>query len=126
MSKIIADFPEFTFKKSQRSHWSHEKNTVFYSDEIELLHELGHALLGHKYTDSDVDLLKKERAAWTKARELAKKYRVKLSDDMVEERLDSYRRWLHKRSLCPKCRYNGLEQDGRYHCIMCGHHWTAK
>lgn len=118
------DFPEFKFQKAQKSRWSASEQTIYYTDEArELLHELGHAVLGHTFIDSDVGLLRQERAAWTKARELAPTYGVRLDDDFIEESIDTYRKWLHKKSLCARCRYNAIENDGVYRCFMCGNSW---
>lgn len=87
---------------------------------LELLHEVGHALLGHCDYGTDVERVKMERAAWEKAAELAQKYGVEMDVELAEEELDTYRDWLHKRSKCPQCgatRYQG--QNGEYRCPMC-------
>jgi ribosomal protein L37AE/L43A len=126
---IKADFPQFRFKKAPRSRWDAHANVIYYTDNtIELLHELGHALLGHDAFTTDVDLLRKERAAWTKARTIAKKYNLKITDGEIEKNLDSYRQHLHRRSLCPKCYHNGVQstENKIYQCIMCGHRWPTK
>ncbi len=100
---------------------------------MRLLHEVGHALLGHRDFTTDVERLKMERAAWEKAEELYEIYREKLGgkageewgwpefdQEVVEAEMDSYRDWLHQRSHCPECgltRYQTLDQ--KYHCPQC-------
>lgn len=90
----------------------------FYS--LSLLHELGHAVLGHRDFATDIERIKMERAAWEQAREFCKYYGVEYDEDFVEEELDSYRDWLHQRSKCSQCaqtRFQGA--DGEYHCPFC-------
>lgn len=87
---------------------------------MQLLHEVGHALLGHRDWKTDLMRVKMECAAWAKARELCERYGVRYDEDFAEGELDSYRDWLHQRSRCKKCgltRYQG--QDGKYHCPGC-------
>lgn len=103
---------------------------------MRILHEVGHAVLGHRDFATDVERLKMERAAWEKARELYGYYQGRFEaqkqfgvgeqdwgeweEEVVEMELDSYRDWLHQRSKCPECgltRYQAT--DGRYHCPRC-------
>ena len=87
---------------------------------LRLLHELGHATLGHRNFATDIERLRMERAAWDKAREFCKDYGVAYDEDFVEAELDTYRDWLHQRSKCRECgqtRYQGA--DGKYHCPFC-------
>jgi NADH pyrophosphatase NudC (nudix superfamily) len=119
-------YPEFAFKKSTVARWSPTEHIIFYTNNAaDLLHELGHALLGHTDFTQDIELLRIERDAWEKARELAPTYGVEITDDDVEDALDAYRDWLHARSLCPKCGQTGLQQrDTRhYRCLNCGTEW---
>ena len=125
---VVGDFPEFKFEKSDVAHWSPTSKTVFYTDDAaKLLHELGHALLDHTDFVQDIELIHLERDAWEKARELAPKYGVKITDDTIEAALDDYRDWLHARSLCPKCNQTGVQrrEDLIYYCLNCDAHWTA-
>lgn len=124
---LRVDFPEFKFRKAEKSRWNAADRVIYYTDDTrELMHELGHAVLGHKFIGSDVGLLRQERAAWTKAHELALVYGVKLDEEYVEESMDTYRKWLHKRSLCAVCKYSALEDSGTYRCFMCGNMWAKK
>ena len=128
IDKLQKDFAQFNFELGEVCHWSSELNTIFYTkDAVEetLLHELGHALLSHKDFSQDIELIHMERDAWTKAQEIAQNYGVKISEDTIEEALDSYREWLHRRSLCPNCQQTGLQDNktGDYLCINCRTKW---
>ncbi len=88
--------------------------------ELQLLHEVGHAVLKHRDFRTDVERLKMERAAWEKARALAERYGVEYDEEFVEAEMDTYRDWLYKRSKCPQCgatRYQNTR--GEYHCPLC-------
>lgn len=88
---------------------------------LSLLHELGHALLEHREFRTDAERVKMERAAWEKARELCAEYGVEYDEKFVEGRLDTYRDWLHRKSLCPECGLTRYQtRDGEYHCPGCG------
>ncbi|QQS17851.1 hypothetical protein IPL68_04260 [Candidatus Saccharibacteria bacterium] len=130
--KLRADYPELSFVESGQFAWHAGKKHVSYQKErIEeergvwaILHELGHALLAHTDYESDIELLQIEVAAWEKAHELAKKYRVRLDQDYVEDCLDSYRDWLHVRATCPTCYGRSLQTDRHtYSCHNCGAIW---
>ncbi|MCL2451990.1 hypothetical protein FWD20_03980 [Candidatus Saccharibacteria bacterium] len=128
LTRLVGDFSEFKFEPSEVARWSPTARIVFYTDEAaKLLHELGHALLDHADFAQDVELLHLERDAWEKARELAPRYGVKISDEVIEIALDDYREWLHARSLCPKCGQTGIQkrEDLIYYCINCDARWTA-
>lgn len=87
---------------------------------LQLLHELGHALLRHTDYKTDVGRLKMERAAWDQAGELCERYGIQYDEEFVEVELDTYRDWLHQRSRCPDCgivRYQ--DRKGVYHCPFC-------
>ena len=96
---------------------------------MQLLHEIAHAKLGHKNYQYDVQLIEMERSAWEYAVDtLAPKYGLALSmdDDNVQDSLDSYRDWLHKRSLCPQCGAVGLQgTSSSYKCINCHSEWRV-
>ncbi len=87
---------------------------------LQLLHEMGHALAGHRDFRTDPGRLKLEREAWERARGLAAAYNIRYDEEFVEGVLDTYRDWLHQRSTCPECgltRYQA--RDGRWHCPGC-------
>lgn len=131
LKKLRGDYPQFRFVKSASFYWSSSDNTIFYADSkktntILLLHELSHAILSHNNYDQDIQLIAMERQAWDNTKELAKKYKIEVSDDTIQSNLDSYRDWLHSRSTCPKCKSNGLQIDTKtYECLECGEKWRV-
>ena len=91
-----------------------------------LLHEFGHGLCSHKDYDLAIDLVRHEQEAWDKAYELAKKFKVKIKDDLVADSMTSYYAWLHKRAICPKCHEEGLEiEKNSYKCFFCNCSWKV-
>lgn len=90
---------------------------------VQLLHELGHAILRHNVYKQDIILLKLERDAWAKAQSLGSEMDVEIPDEMIKNSLDTYRDWLHNRSLCPTCGATGVQISERYQCIACGQTW---
>jgi hypothetical protein len=93
-----------------------------------ILHELGHALLHHRDYRLDIDLLQMETLAWVEAKRLANLYGIKYNQDFAEERLDTYRDWLHARSTCPICNMNGYQVKSpqrEYHCPNCLSSWRV-
>jgi hypothetical protein len=129
---ILADFPEINFTKSGSFKWDPQTKQVHYkapsseADCWSFFHELGHALLDHKTYSSDFELLKMEVLAWQRARTLAEKYGFDVSQDHVEQCIDSYRDWLHGRSKCRRCEQSGLEKTpGIYNCFNCDFTWKV-
>lgn len=116
-----------------------------------LLHECGHALLNHTKYYSDFELVRMEMEAWEKAKELASELQKELGsqsldlggaavpsildsqssiltieEDHIQDCLDSYRDWLHKRSLCPDCRLSSIQTDSHtYTCVFCHKKWRV-
>ena len=122
--KLKEDYPEFVFRTGKKFTFRPPKTIVIgpeeTGDSLLLLHELGHALSGHRDFDTDAKRLKMEREAWEKARELAGKYNVPFDEDLMENELDSYRDWLDHKSRCPKCHLTRYQTpDGVYHCPRC-------
>lgn len=112
-------------------HWDYESRTVFYDpNDTEasalLLHEAGHAILNHVEYPDDMSLLAMERDAWQEARTLAQDCHTPISDDLIEDSLDTYRDWLHARSTCPNCHATGVQESEKlYSCLACHHKWTV-
>ncbi len=107
--------PERTIIYEPMAGWDEQNNY-----QLCFLHEIGHAILKHWDFKTDPERLKMERAAWEKARELALGLGVEYDEDLVEERLDSYRNWLHRRSSCPKCGLTRFQTaQGAYVCPQC-------
>jgi predicted RNA-binding Zn-ribbon protein involved in translation (DUF1610 family) len=133
VSNVAKDFPQFKFRPGDQEHWSSSTKTITFSqtepfEELSygLLHELAHALLGHRDYHSDFELLKLESEAWELATEIGRKYRIKLDEDHIQDCLDTYRDWLHRRSTCPTCGVHVLQQnETTYKCFNCGTSWQV-
>jgi hypothetical protein len=136
INRLREDFPGLVFERGEEFRFS-PPGTVYYcesfgdasANEIALLtlHEAAHGLLEHKDYDEDVLLLKMECAAWERVKSMCGGYGVEWDEEFVEERMDSYRDWLHARGLCPVCGVSGW-QDARlaYHCAVCGREWEVE
>jgi len=126
-------FPHIHFEESDDFYWSPSKQIVYYGsltsdeDAAILLHETAHALLGHSTFSSDVALLKHENDAWQHAKlELAPLFGILLEENLIQDHLDSYRDWLHARSICPRCSETGLQtKTSTYQCINCQCSWMV-
>ncbi len=133
ISRVVSDYPQFQFQPGSQEHWSPKSNTITYSrseplDELRygLLHELAHALLGHNTYHSDFELLKLESEAWELAAKIGRKYNVELDDGHIQDCLDTYRNWLHRRSKCPTCGMHVMQQDAStYRCFNCQTTWQV-
>lgn len=126
------DYHAITFTSGEAFRWSPSEQTVYYSQkelrhsygQWTLLHELGHSILGHTTYNSDIELIKMEAEAWEKAKQLSAKYDVTISEDHIQDCLDTYRDWLYQRSLCPSCTTTGPQLDSRtYTCSNCEQTW---
>lgn len=131
LPRIQTDFPDVVFIASASFYWSGETRTVCYDADSQdaiwsLLHELGHMLQDHNTYKTDVRLVRMEVEAWESAKQLAERYGQAISDEHIEDCIDSYRNWQYLRSKCPVCAQSGVEkQSGRYHCINCLHDWRV-
>ena len=129
--KLKTDFWQLNFLPAEQFSWSPVTKTVFYAANepnapLLLLHELGHATLEHHDYQRDISLLAMETAAWGVAAELASTYKVRMSDDVIQDHLDTYRDWLHARSTCPECGATGYQTEARqYRCVACSHEWRV-
>lgn len=129
LQKLRSEYPGITFEAGDNFRWSPSQSTVYYQpgkDTVTLLHETAHASLKHTGYDHDIDLIHLEREAWNRTLELGKKYSVTIDSEAVEDALDTYRDWLHARSLCPSCKQNGVQTaENTYTCVICGQKWTV-
>lgn len=134
MHEIMAYYPGLQFIQSSRFVWSPGHRAVYYSDEdatqecnqLALLHEIGHAELGHTTYHSDIHLLGMEVDAWKYARTQASVFNISIDEDHIDGCLESYRIWLHKRSICPRCQFHGIQTSPtRYRCFMCRRGWRV-
>ncbi len=125
LNQLKTDFPSFIFKPGGKKYLFRPPKTIVLGGdepqaELLLLHELSHALLGHRTFKTDIERLRMESDAWAKAKELAAKYSIPVDENFIEDQLDTYRDWLHAKSKCKKC---GLTRfatpDGKYHCPFC-------
>jgi hypothetical protein len=132
VKQVTSDYPQFKFRAGKREHWSPKTKTITYEvGDLEhtnygLLHELAHALLDHNNYHSDFELLKLESQAWHKAAQIGQKYGVNIDEEHIQNCLDTYRDWLHRRSKCPTCGMHVMQTDSRtYKCFNCGTGWSV-
>jgi hypothetical protein len=131
VSKLQTIYPEIHLKPSANFYWSPIDDTVYYNSLNEtqeglwaILHESGHAILRHTKYYSDIELVKMEVAAWESAKELGDRIGIKIDDDHAQDCVDSYRNWLHRRSLCPDCDLAGIQIETKtYTCVFCHKKW---
>lgn len=119
--QLKMDYPKIRFRLGKKFAFRPPRTIIFAEgQELELLHELGHARLEHDFYTTDIERLRMERAAWEEARRLCDQYAVEYDQEFVEMALDSYRDWLHQRSQCSKCGLTRYQtRDGKYHCPSC-------
>lgn len=130
---LTRDHPALNFVAGKSFYWCPESSQVFYDSSRSgepsalwsLLHETSHALLGHAAYDTDIELLHLEVAAWHRAVQLAKTYTIVIENDYIQDCLDTYRDWLYRRSVCPGCGTQCLQNDtsSHYRCFNCHTRW---
>ena len=134
ISKLKARYPDLRYSAGEQFCWSPETAEIFYKQDASgeqaiwsLLHETGHALLGHTGYEADFQLLRLEVAAWEEARDLARDLDITIDEDHIQDCLDTYRDWLYKRSICPTCHTKCLQQDdhAHYRCFNCHTIWKV-
>lgn len=132
LKQLRHDFPAFRFEQSTNFWWSAKSETIHVDTSAEhseafILHELSHAILDHRGYSYDIDLVKLERDAWEYAvRTLTSEYNISIDEQLVQDNLDTYREWLHARSMCPECETTGLQtKQQSYRCLACGHSWRV-
>ena len=129
INKIQQQYPELTLTPGERFQFS-PPNTIYFCDNQEpllLLHELGHYTCGRHNYSSDIELIRIESLAWQEAKRHCATFGIAWNEDFAEDRLDSYRDWLHANSLCPDCALSGYQdKTGHYHCPLCNKKWLGK
>lgn len=132
IERLSQKYPAITFEEGSDFLWNPTDRSICY-DPLDphlterLLHELSHAELGHSSYESDIELIALERDAWHHAKTtLAPQFSLQITSDIIEDDLDTYRDWLHARSLCPHCKQNGIQTDKReYMCLICQTKWRV-
>lgn len=130
VTRLKTDFVQLRFLDGKRFTFRPKRTIILepvadYADRCEqyklsALHELGHALLEHNFYTTDPERLRMESEAWKKAKDLCLQYGVKFDSEYVENELDTYRDWLHRKSCCPRCGLTRFQtRDGEYHCPGC-------
>ena len=133
VDKLSQDYSDFTFKPGREENWSARTNTITFnldqSDQqfyFGVLHELAHALLAHSNYHGDFELIKLESQAWELAADIGKRYKIIIDEDHIQNCLDTYRDWLHRRSTCPTCGVHVLQRDSStYQCFNCQGIWSV-
>jgi hypothetical protein len=134
ITHLQAEFPALRFVAGKQFYWSPETGEIFYKATARgkhatwsLLHETGHALLGHHSYQADFELLKLEVAAWERGRQLAANFQIEIDENHIQDCLDTYRNWLYKRSICPTCGNKSLQQGDfvHYRCFNCHTTWRV-
>lgn len=132
--KLETQFPGITFLAGAKFYWSPENKQVVYKGEVSsdssvwaLLHETSHGILGHNNYRNDFELVEMEVAAWERAKQLAEDLALhQIDEDHIQDCLDTYRDWLHKRCLCPTCGNRSFQQDAsHYTCHNCSATWQV-
>jgi len=134
LERIAVEYPDLEFIESAHFGWHAGRKHVSFKKTGKnpnqnvwaLLHELGHAILGHADYKYDIELLKLEAAAWEKAQALADHYGLEIDENYMQDCLDTYRDWLHLRATCPGCFARGLQATERlYRCFNCRAEWSV-
>jgi hypothetical protein len=137
MTKQIINFtnkllPNIKLEPGDSFFWSPKQNKITYNESLinspvgawSLLHEAAHALMNHASYNSDLGLLKLEVEAWEEAKKLGNKLNLIIDEDHIQDCLDTYRDWLHRRSKCPGCGVICLQSTATlYYCHNCNASW---
>ena len=134
LNQLRNRFPDLHFCEGSAFVWSPETQEVIYKTNAlnesatwSLLHETSHALLNHTAYGTDFELLKLEVLAWEKAKILAAELELEISDDHIQDCLDTYRDWINARSICPQCNIKSIQQADlrHYRCFNCHKLWRV-
>lgn len=134
LERLRTDYPAFTFETGDAFCWSPADKKIIYEEDMSgdhglfsLLHEIGHGSLDHRRYTLDFELVSLEVAAWEQAGVIAGNYGIALDADHVQDCLDSYRDWLHRRAICPECTTRSLQDDSGslYRCFNCHTTWKV-
>ncbi|HUC95469.1 MAG TPA: hypothetical protein VMR76_00730 [Candidatus Saccharimonadia bacterium] len=126
--------PKTTIESGEAFFWSPKHDKITYKastidqpiGQWSILHETAHSLLGHLEYSSDLELLQLEVDAWDKAKDLARDIDIKIDENHIQDCLDTYRDWLHRRSTCPKCSVVCIQVTTTlYKCHNCYTSWNV-
>jgi hypothetical protein len=134
LNTLKETFPSIHFTEGELFSWSPKDTTVIYTLSYTnedhavyaLIHEVAHGALQHEHYKNDIDLLRHEVEAWDKAQDIANDISITINSDHIQDCLDTYRDWIHKRATCPHCSVVGLQEDtGTYSCFNCQTRWKV-
>lgn len=133
IADLQRDFPSLKFEPGRHDAWSAQSQTITYDPKQSfkqlswsVLHELAHAELDHRHYTSDFELVKLEALAWQRAQQIGQKYAIVIDEEHIQDCLDTYRAWLHKRSACPTCQTRSPQlNETTYRCLNCQTEWTV-
>lgn len=136
LKKLQDKLPNVVFEQGDYCVWSPMNNKIIYNKAIPgtseqdtifaLIHEVAHASLGHINYHTDTQLLQLESEAWAKAKDLALEMNIDIPEDHIQDCLDTYRDWGHKRSVCPTCGVVSAQKANQmYHCFNCQTAWKV-
>lgn len=132
LSSVQRLTPGILFKPNDSFYWSPEQKVIAYNETSlakeegvwSLLHESAHAVLGHQTYKTDFELLMMEVGAWKQAKNIASDLGIDIDEGYLQDCLDTYRDWLHRRSTCPTCANVGLQHSpSEYRCHNCHTTW---
>jgi hypothetical protein len=131
---FLKNFPDYKFIAGRFFMWSPRNRTITYDPKrlktnngrIAVLHEIGHASLGHRHYKYDMQLLKMEMDAWDFVRHTAPGFGIKIDEEHITRCIASYDQWLSKRATCPDCQAFSLQKDRfNFGCFSCGSKWQV-
>ena len=132
LDTVQVAFEGLKFHAGDRFEWRPGEQTIVYDlddpdFDAHLLHELGHATLGHDSYERDIDLIAMERDAWQAAlMEHAPRFNTEVDGDVIHHGMETYRDWLHARSTCPHCGSTGIQiKKAEYKCVTCLKTWRV-
>jgi hypothetical protein len=134
IEKVGDTLPGIKLQAGETFAWSSGNKLITYRSDLldkpdgqwALLHEAGHAKNDHKNYKSDFELLELEVEAWDYAKKLANKFSIGIDEEHIQNCLDTYRDWLHRRSSCPNCGVVCLQVSStHYSCHNCHTSWTV-
>ena len=132
VNKLQKAHPQLSFQQAEFCVWRPSEQTIYYAnpkdmtDVWDIIHELGHARLQHTTYSHDVSLLRLEAEAWAAAENIAQEFSEQISNDYIQDSLNTYRQWLNERSTCPQCSATGIQaKKNTYSCFNCRCSWRV-